>query len=68
MFQEAKSDDAVITRVEAAELIGISPDTLDRMSARREGPPRVRISDRRVGYRMRELRKWIGDRVEARIG
>lgn len=59
-----KTDDQVITKGEAAEMIGVSTDTLDRMHQRGEGPPRVKLSDRRVGFRMRELRAWIAKKTE----
>lgn len=57
--------DCIISKKEAAELLDISVDTLDRMTARGEGPKRVQLSARRVGFQMRELRQWIERRAEA---
>jgi len=57
-------DDRVISKADAAKMLGISIDTLDRMNARREGPPRVQLSDRRVGYRISSLRDWISEKTE----
>lgn len=62
-MQAEKSDDAVISKKEAAKLIGVSIDTLDRMDVRKDGPARIRLSDRRVGYRMRELRAWLKEKM-----
>jgi hypothetical protein len=47
----------VISEKEAARLLGISPDTLRRMAARGEGPPRLRPSPGRVGYRLGDCLK-----------
>lgn len=49
----------VLAPAETAALIGVSTDTLLRMDARGEGPPRIRISPRRVGYRLRDCEAWL---------
>ena len=49
----------------AAHVLGVSPDTLKRMSQRGEGPPRIKISPRRVGYRLRDCVAWIEQREQA---
>jgi predicted DNA-binding transcriptional regulator AlpA len=49
----------VIDEKKAADLGGISVDTLRRMSARGEGPRRIKLSPRRVGYRMAEVLAWL---------
>lgn len=56
-------DDAVITKPQALVLLGVSRPTLDRMRARGEGPKQVQLSDRRIGYRMRDLRAWLNERA-----
>jgi predicted DNA-binding transcriptional regulator AlpA len=55
--QEAKYDplDRIISENEAAKIRGISPDTLRRNSERGGKPERLRLSMRRVGYRLREV-------------
>ena len=55
--QEAKYDplDQIISENEAAKIRGISPDTLRRNSERGGKPERLRLSMRRVGYRLREV-------------
>lgn len=47
----------VITQAEAARLRGVSIDTLKRNSLRGESPQRIRLSPRRVGYRLRDVLK-----------
>jgi predicted DNA-binding transcriptional regulator AlpA len=45
----------IVSEAEAAKLRGVSPDTLKRAALRGEGPERLRLSPRRVGYRLREV-------------
>ena len=49
--------DRIVSEKEAAEIRGVSPDTLQRQAERGEGPERIRLSPRRVGYRLSELLK-----------
>ena len=56
---EIPIEDRVITQREAAEVIGISLPTLRRRVRAGDGPPIVRLSERRIGYRLRDLRSWI---------
>jgi predicted DNA-binding transcriptional regulator AlpA len=57
-------DDQVLTELQAAEFCGISKDTLRRRNNRGDGPKRLRLSARRVGYRLRDLRAWLDSNVE----
>jgi predicted DNA-binding transcriptional regulator AlpA len=57
--------DYVISESEAAEIIGVSPDTLRRMVKRGEGPNRIRISRRRIGYRLSALNDFLARVTEA---
>jgi predicted DNA-binding transcriptional regulator AlpA len=43
----------------AAHVLGISTMTLRRMSKNGEGPERIKISPRRVGYRLRDCVAWL---------
>jgi predicted DNA-binding transcriptional regulator AlpA len=52
----------VVSETVAAKLIGLSVDTLRRACMRGEGPPRLRLSPRRVGYRLRDLDAWLSER------
>jgi hypothetical protein len=45
----------IVDEREAARLRGISVDTLRRQSARGEGPARIQLSPRRVGYRLGDV-------------
>jgi predicted DNA-binding transcriptional regulator AlpA len=57
-------DDLILSRVQTADLINTSTDTLDRLVARGEGPPRIRISPRRVGHPLGACRRWLAQRVQ----
>jgi|SRR6516162_2835305 predicted DNA-binding transcriptional regulator AlpA len=61
----SSSADRVLTKAETAELCGISTDTLDRLVARGQGPPRTRLSPRRVGHRLSGILKYLADREAA---
>jgi predicted DNA-binding transcriptional regulator AlpA len=54
----------VLTKVQTANALGCSTDTLDRLAARSEGPPRIRISERRIGYPLSGIRQWLADRQQ----
>jgi predicted DNA-binding transcriptional regulator AlpA len=56
---------AVVGREQAAVLLGVSLETLKRMEARGQGPKRVKVSQKRVGYRLSDLRTWIEARTAA---
>ncbi|HQT38710.1 MAG TPA: AlpA family phage regulatory protein [Acidocella sp.] len=55
--------DRIIKEKAAAAMLGIAPITLRRQSEIGKGPPRVRISDRRVGYRESEVQAFIASRT-----
>ena len=57
-------DYLLATRTQAASMLGVSVDTLDRMHARGDGPERFRISPRRWGYRFRDIHQFIATRFE----
>ena len=52
-------DRVVVTKVQACKITSLSEDTLDRLYKRGEGPPRVKLSVRRIGYPMGGIRKWL---------
>jgi predicted DNA-binding transcriptional regulator AlpA len=56
------ASDRVLSELEAADLLGISHDTLRRMHQRGEGPRRLKISERRVGYRVSDIHRWLDQR------
>jgi len=57
--------DAVRSRQEVAEILGISTRTLSRLEVSGQMPPRVRVSDRRFGYRDSAINKFIAEREGA---
>jgi predicted DNA-binding transcriptional regulator AlpA len=52
----------VLDEPTAIKLAGVSPRTWDRMRARGETPPITQISERRIGYRLIDLRAWLDAR------
>lgn len=59
---ELQLADRVLNLQEAAALTGLSPDTLKRCHKRKE-ITLVRLSPRRVGVRLRDLRTFIDSRA-----
>jgi predicted DNA-binding transcriptional regulator AlpA len=55
-------DYCVLTKQQACAVTNLSADTLDRLHKLNEGPPRVQLSPRRVGYPAGGLRKWLEER------
>ena len=48
----------LISESEAAQLLSVSVPTLRRMALRDQGPPRLRLSLRRIAYRVRDVRAF----------
>jgi hypothetical protein len=64
------ADDRVLTLSEFAKIAGISLVTLRRRIAARDGPIVTKLSERRLGIRVRHGREWLdargtGNPVEA---
>jgi predicted DNA-binding transcriptional regulator AlpA len=57
-------DRAVVTKAQFCKVTSLSEATIDRLHKRGEGPPRVKLSVRRIGYTMGEIRKWLSARAE----
>lgn len=55
--------DRIINEKDAAAMLGLNPRTLQRHSEIGKAPPRVRITDRRVGYRESDLQTFIATRT-----
>jgi predicted DNA-binding transcriptional regulator AlpA len=55
----------VVPRLKAIEIAGVSEATWDRVERRGEGPRRTQLSERRVGYRVRDLLAWLDARTKA---
>jgi predicted DNA-binding transcriptional regulator AlpA len=54
--------DPVVPRKAAAGLLGLSESTLDRLGRQGDGPAAVRLSARRVGFRLSDLAAWAASR------
>jgi predicted DNA-binding transcriptional regulator AlpA len=57
-----QAPDPVVPRRIAAGLVGLSEATFDRVCRRGDGPAALRLSARRVGFRLSDLMAWIADR------
>jgi predicted DNA-binding transcriptional regulator AlpA len=57
--------DFVRSRKDTAKILGISVRTLQRMEARGEMPPRIRVSDRIFGYRDSAINEFLTVRTGA---
>jgi predicted DNA-binding transcriptional regulator AlpA len=55
-------DHAVLTKSQTSAITNLSEDTLDRLHRRGEGPERVQLSPRRVGYTFGAVRNWLQKR------
>ncbi|MEJ5234119.1 MAG: hypothetical protein WHV64_18110 [Geminicoccaceae bacterium] len=63
LVSDRLADVQVIDTVTAAQVAGCSLVTFRRLIARGEGPPVVRISPRRIGVRIGDLRAWLAART-----
>jgi predicted DNA-binding transcriptional regulator AlpA len=52
----------LVDRTQAAQLLGVSPRTLDRWHHLRIGPPRVALGSHKVRYRLSSLDAWVRSR------
>jgi hypothetical protein len=57
--------DQLLPDVLLAALMSTSVDTLQRLRAKGEGPPRTRISERRYGTRVRDYQEWLDSKQGA---
>jgi len=55
----------VITRRNAAAAAKVSQRTLDRLHVAGLGPPRIQITERRVGYDTAVFERWLASRTFA---
>ena len=54
----------VLNRSETLKMVGLSDRTWDRLEAKGETPPKTRISQGRIGYRVADIMKWLDSRRE----
>jgi predicted DNA-binding transcriptional regulator AlpA len=55
----------VLNRRDAIAQLGLSERTFQRLEATGDGPPRTRLSEGRVGYRVCDISAWLDARREA---
>jgi hypothetical protein len=53
----------VVDEKAAAQFCGVSPITMERMRKSECGPRFVRLSERRLGYRVGDLCDWLESRL-----
>jgi predicted DNA-binding transcriptional regulator AlpA len=57
-------DHAVLSKPQVCSLIGLSEDTLHRLHRNGDGPERIQLSARRVGYSVGAIRSWLQKRSD----
>jgi predicted DNA-binding transcriptional regulator AlpA len=55
-------DHELLTERETAELLRMSTRTLQRLTAQHAGPPKLRLTVRRIAYRRVDVLAWIEGR------
>jgi predicted DNA-binding transcriptional regulator AlpA len=58
----ASGADQILNKRQTASMIGVSVSTLDRMRKRKEFPPPIEVSLRRVGWLLSVVQAWIASR------
>jgi predicted DNA-binding transcriptional regulator AlpA len=56
--------DRVVSEAQAAEILGFSKDTLRREFRAGRAPPRIRLSGRRIGYRLSAIYAFLEANTE----
>lgn len=59
----ATPGELVVTENEAARMLRLSSRAMQRLRAEGAGPPVVQLTNRRIGYRVRDLDIWTQNRV-----
>jgi predicted DNA-binding transcriptional regulator AlpA len=54
--------DRVLSRRQTSEMLGLSLRTFARLEYAGDVPPRIKLSTRRVGYRLSAVQAWIDAR------
>lgn len=57
--------DQIRSRGELARMLGVSVDTLKAMEKRRDAPPRIQVSQRKIGYRDSDIDAFLKARTIA---
>jgi predicted DNA-binding transcriptional regulator AlpA len=62
MTNQANLQDTVLNERQVAAFLSVGMSTLQRWRSQGQGPSYVRLSTRRVGYRVSELHRWLASR------
>ena len=54
----------VLSEPEARQAVGLSDRTWERLKAAGDVPPKTRLSEGRIGYRVIDVEKWLDARRE----
>ena len=49
----------VLSRPKTIEVLGVSERTFERLEAAGDVPPKTRLSEGRVGYRVSDIEEWL---------
>jgi predicted DNA-binding transcriptional regulator AlpA len=68
MWEIAVDDDLnsirVLSEPETYRAVGLSDRTWERLKAIGDVPPKTRLSEGRIGYRLSDIKKWLDARRE----
>jgi predicted DNA-binding transcriptional regulator AlpA len=60
-----ESPPLILSEKQTAKTLNLSVDTLKRLVKLGQGPRRIVLSRRRIGYLLKDLEKWIADREQS---
>ena len=52
----------VLSDPELRDLLTVSERTWDRMKLQGDAPPKTQLSERRIGYRVSDVKRWLDAR------
>ena len=55
----------VLSRLETIRMVCLTPRTWAKLEARGDTPPKTRLSERRIGYRVSDIKDWLDRRRES---
>jgi predicted DNA-binding transcriptional regulator AlpA len=58
----------VITEPELRRILSISDQTFERLKAKGDVPRKTQLSDRRIGYRVADIKAWLDRRRQPLTG
>jgi predicted DNA-binding transcriptional regulator AlpA len=58
-------DRMLLTTKDLCGVLGLSKRTIERMAELGEGPPRLKLTQKRIAYRKADVENWINSRKPA---